>query len=62
MHHVLKNFYLGYVVGTYPPSIQTCKPCKQYVVVNYCPTIFISCKKHVSDACNSGELILIGTE
>ena len=61
-HHVFINLYLGYVVGTYPPSIHTCNSCRRYVVVTYRPIIFISCRKYVSDTCNSGELILIGTE
>ena len=52
----------GYVVDTYPPSTDTCNLCKRYVVVTYRPIMFISCEKHVSDTCNSGEVILIGTE
>ena len=56
------NLDLGYVVGTYPPSIHTCESCRRNVVVTYRPIIFISYKKHVSDTCKSGELILIGTE
>ena len=36
--------------------------CKRYVVTTYRSILFISRKKHVSDTCNSGELILIGTE
>ena len=54
------NLSLGYVAGTYPPSIHTCNSCRRYVVVTYRPIIFISCTKHVSDTCNSGELILLG--
>ena len=54
------NLVLGYVVDTYPPSIHTCNSCRRYVVARYRPIIFISCRKQ--DTCNSGELILIGTE
>ena len=36
--------------------------CKRYVVTTYRTILFNSCKKHVFDTCNSGELILIGTE
>ena len=56
------DLYLGYVVGTYPPSIHTCNLCRRYEVATYRPIIIISCIKHVSDTCDSGELILIGTE
>ena len=62
MHHVLINLYLGYVVGTYPPSIHTCNSCRRYVVVTYRPIMFIPCTKHLPDTCNFGKLILIGTE
>ena len=61
-HHVFINYYLGYVVGTYPPSTPTCFSCRREVLVTYRAIEFISCRKHVSDTCNSGELILIGTE
>ena len=61
-HYVIIRLCLGQVVDTYPPSIHTCSPCRRYVVVTYRPIIFNSCREHVSDTCNSGELILIGTE
>ena len=60
-HHVFINLYLRYVVGTNPPSIHTCNSCRRYVMVTYRPILFLSCRKYVSDTCNSGELILIGT-
>ena len=60
MYHF--NLYLGYAVGTYPTCIHICDSCKRFVVVTYRSILFNSCRKHVSDPCNSGELILIGTE
>ena len=45
-----------------PVQFLTCNLCRRYVVVTYRPIKFISCKKHVSDTCKSGELILIGTK
>ena len=56
------NLYLGHVVGTYSPSIHTCNSCRRYVVVTYRPIMFLSCRKYVSDTCNSVEMIPIGTE
>ena len=36
--------------------------CKRYVVITYRFILLSSYRKHVSDTCNSGELILIETE
>ena len=60
--HNANILYLGYVVVLYPACIHTCISCRRYVVLTYRSIIIISWRKHLSDTCNSGELILIGIE
>ena len=51
----------AYIISTNAHKYQY-SPCKRYVVITYRSILFSSFRKHVSDTCDSGELIRIETE